>query len=73
MSVVGLHIHVGSFRIGHLQFFCISPPPCPHSGLIYTIKFTQPSLTSSAIPEPPPPSSADTIYGSPLEVYLSGR
>ena len=41
-------------------------PPCPHLGLIYSTKFTQPPLLHLLLGKPP--LSVDVIYGCPLKV-----
>ena len=46
------------------DFFTPSPP-CPHLGLIYSTKFTQPHLLHLLLGSPPP-LSADVIMDAPL-------
>ena len=41
-------------------------PPCPHLGLIYSTKFTNLPYYIFFWANPPPPHSADIIYGCPI-------
>ena len=44
--------------------------PCPHLGLIYSTKFTQPPLQHLLLGQPPSPLPADVVYGCPPRFRL---
>ena len=49
----------------------LSPAPCAHLELIYTIEFMQPPLVHPLLHDPPPPSNADILFGRSLGWWMA--